>query len=407
MNLPVPANASPDLQLLQQMQGLLAERDQKIASLEHQLNWFKQQLFGEKSEKRLIDNPDQLALGEILKDKPAEQDIPTETITYLIEKYRYHAPLYRQHQKLESSGITLSRGTLTHLEQRAGQLLKPIADEVLKSCLESEVLALDETPGKAGRKSKGKMQKGYFWCFYGDQDEMAFTFSTSRSSQVVEPLLQDFDGVLLTDGYKGYEKLCAKHPKITHAQCWSHSRRYFIKSEKAEPEAAKEALDCIGTLYKVEDNIRQLELEDQEIQDYRQQHAKPLVDKFFDWNREQLRRLDLVPSNPLSKALGYVDKREKELRLYLDNPAVAIDTNHLERGLRCIPMGRKNWMFCWTEEGADNVAVFQTLIMSCRLAGIDPYKYFVDILQRISLHPSRDIRELIPRLWKEKFGPIR
>ena len=94
------------------------------------------------------------------------------------------------------------------------------------------------------------MQKGYFWCFYGDQDEIAFTFSTSRSSQVVEPLLQDFDGVLLTDGYKGYEKLCAKRPNITHAQCWSHSRRYFIKSQNAEPEAAKEALDCIGALYK-------------------------------------------------------------------------------------------------------------------------------------------------------------
>ena len=129
-----------------------------------------------------------------------------------------------------------------------------------------------------------------------------------------------------------------------------------------------------------------------------------MVDQFFNWHEEQLRRLDLVKSNPLSKALGYVHKREKELRVYLNDPSVAIDTNHLERGLRCIPMGRKNWMFCWTEEGADNVAVFQTLIMSCRLAGVDPYKYLVDILQRISLHPARNIRELIPRIWKEKFG---
>lgn len=109
----------------------------------------------------------------------------------LVEKYRFHAPLYRQHQKLESSGITISRGTLTHLEQRAGQLLKPIADEVLNSCLESETLALDETPGKAGRKSKGKIQKGYFWCFYGDRDEMAFTFSTTRSVNAVEPYLKN------------------------------------------------------------------------------------------------------------------------------------------------------------------------------------------------------------------------
>ena len=506
MNLPEPANASPDLHLLQQMQVLLANRDQEIASLKHQLNWFKQQLFGEKSEKRLIDNPDQLALGEILKGEVPEQEVPTETITYerrkknrsedcvtnqglrftddvpvelihlaaaemqgegaeqyevidykytyrlaqrpasyvilkyqrdvvrhkpsqtlttvaapsglfdrsfadvsflagmLVDKFRYHSPLYRQHQKLESSGITISRGTLTHLEQRAGQLLQSIASEVLNSCLESKTLALDETPGKAGRKSKGKMQKGYFWCFYGDQDEMAFTFSASRSSDVVEPHLKDFKGVLLTDGYLGYEKLCAKYPQITHAQCWTHSRRYFIKSQDAEPEAAKEALDCIGALYKVEDEIRKAELQHEEKREYRQQHAKPLVDQFFNWHQEQLQRLDLVNSNPLSKALGYVNKREQELRVYLDDPSVDIDTNHLERGLRCIPMGRKNWLFCWTEEGADNVAVFQTLIVSCRLAGIDPYKYFVDVLQRISLHPARNIRELIPRIWKEKFG---
>ena len=228
----------------------------------------------------------------------------------LVEKYRYHLPLYRQHQRLEASGVTVSRGTLTNLEQRAGQLLQPVAHEVLDS--------------------------------------------------------------------------------------W-------------EPEATKEALKQIGALYKVEDDIRRQGLEGNTLRDYRQQKAKPLVDQFFEWNREQLQRLDLVPGNPLSKALGYVHKREKELQVYLNDPTVAIDTHHLERGLRCIPMGRKNWMFCWTKEGADrclstNVAVFQTLITSCLLAGIDPCKYLVDVLQRISLHPARDIRELIPRLWKEKFG---
>ena len=96
---------------------------------------------------------------------------------------------------------------------------------------------------------------------------------------------------------------------------------------------------------------------------------------FFTWNKEQLRRLDLVPSNPLSKALGYVEKREAELRVYLDDTSVDIDTNHLERALRCIPMGMKNSMFSWTLEGTDNVAVFQSLVVSCCLAGIDPNKY--------------------------------
>ena len=114
----------------------------------------------------------------------------------LVEKYRYHLPLYRQHQRLEASGITVSRGTLTNLEQRAGDLLKPVANEVLDSCLESQTLALDETPTKAGLKSKGKMKKGYFWCFYGDRVEMAFLYSSSRSCDVVEPYLKEFEGVL-------------------------------------------------------------------------------------------------------------------------------------------------------------------------------------------------------------------
>ena len=92
----------------------------------------------------------------------------------LVDKYLYHLPLYRQHQRLEASGITISRGTLTNLEQRAAQLLQPVAREVLNSCLESETLALDETLGKTGRKSEGKMQTDYFWSFYGDRDEVAF-----------------------------------------------------------------------------------------------------------------------------------------------------------------------------------------------------------------------------------------
>nr|WP_257285678.1 IS66 family transposase [Endozoicomonas sp. SESOKO1] len=108
--------------------------------------------------------------------------------------------------------------------------------------------------------------------------------------------------------------LVEKYPKITHAECWTHSRRYFVKSEKAEPEATKEALKQIGALYKVEDDIRRQGLEGDTLRDYRQQKAKPLVDQFFEWNREQRRRLDLVPGNPLSKALGYVHKREKSFR---------------------------------------------------------------------------------------------
>ena len=126
-------------------------------------------------------------------------------------------------------------------------------------------------------------------------------------------------------------------------------------------------------------------------------HPKPVVDAFFDWAEAQLQRAALLPSSPLTKALSYALERRAGLRLYLDDPAVPIDTNHLERALRPIPMGRKNWLFCCSEVGAEAVATLQSLIVTCRLHDIDPYDYPVDVLQRIDRHPASQVRLLTPR----------
>jgi transposase len=84
-------------------------------------------------------------------------------------------------------------------------------------------------------------------------------------------------------------------------------------------------------------------------------------------------------------------------------------TNHLERSLRGIALGRRNWLHCWTEVGARHVGIVQSLIITCRLHGIDPYTYFVDVLQRVGRHPAARVAELTPRLWKQHFAanPLR
>jgi hypothetical protein len=119
--------------------------------------------------------------------------------------------------------------------------------------------------------------------------------------------------------------------------------------------------------------------------------------------------MDLVNSAPLAKALRYAGNHEAQLRVYLSDPDVAIDTNHLERALRVIPMGRKNWLFCWSEVGAEQVGIIQSLLSTCRLHQVDPYAYLVDVLQRIALHPARDVEQLTPRCWKTLYAsnPLR
>jgi transposase len=496
-----------------------ARYEARIAELQHQLDWFKRQLFGEKSERRhLAPPPEQLSLGDVLAPAPASEparrtvaahqrrvaakptedgeagrlffdearvpveviavpnpeiaDLPAdayevigEKVTHrlaqrpgsyvilkyvrplikrrdtqtlhcppapvavleggradvsflaglIIEKFLYHLPLYRQHQRLLAAGIAVSRQWLTQQVLAVALLLSPIVEAQLTAIRACRVKAMDETPIKAGRKGKGKLKNGYFWPIWGNTDEgggdIVFLYRPSRAAIHVREGLGEkvgADTVLLSDGYAAYARY-AEHTGITQAQCWSHTRRTFERAKDIEPAAVAEALAHIGELYACEATIRAHKLTGAAKRDYRLTHAKPVVDAFFDWAQAQLEHAALLPSNPLSKALHYALERQDGLRVYLCDPDVPIDTNHLERALRPIPLGRKNWLFCWSEVGAEAVATLQSLIVTCRLHDIDPYDYLVDVLQRIDQHPAAQVHLLIPRLWKQHFAanPLR
>lgn len=266
------------------------------------------------------------------------------------------------------------------------------------------------------------MQKAWYWPIYGEQDEIAFTFSTSRGSDHIKKSLKGFEGTLLSDGYAGYDRYAKQinrhqcDPIIIQAQCWAHTRRYFVKAEDAESEAVAEALEQIGLLYQYEKEIRKLKEQEEKrkqkdpdalrekILKIRSEKSNPVVESFFEWCYQQCQRTDLINSNPLSKALTYTANHQQQLKTYLSDPDVPIDTNHLERALRVIPMGRKNWLFNWTEVGAEYVGVIQSLLTTCRLHNINPYTYLTDVLQRVGEHPASRVEELTPRLWKEKFA---
>ena len=329
----------------------------------------------------------------------------------VLDKFRWHLPLYRQHQRLVDAGFNLSRPWLTQLVQQAAQLLEPIYEAQLDSIRASRVITMDETPIKAGQAGGGKMKATYFWPVYGDRDEVCFPhFESRRHEHVVHALgLRRAPGtVLLSDGYEAYASY-AKKTGIKNAQCWAHSRRAFFESQDAEPADAAEALRQIGVLYEIEEAIRDKRLSGEAKRLHRLTHSKPCVEKFFAWVDAQFERQGLLPSNPLTKALAYVHEHRTGLEIFLEDSDVPIDTNHVERALRPIPMGKKNWLFCWTEVGARHAGIVQSLIATCRLHGIDPYTYLVDVLQRVGQHPASRVAELTPRLWKQHFAaaPLR
>jgi transposase len=329
----------------------------------------------------------------------------------MVDKFQWHLPLYRQHQRLTEAGFKLSRPWLTQLVSQGAQLLEPIYDAQLDSIRRSRVKAVDETPIKAGRAGPGKMKAGYFWPVYGEHDEVCFAFFESRQHACVKELLGEEPpqgSVLLSDGYAAYSRY-AEATGVTHAQCWAHTRRGFFEALGAEPQAADKALKMIGLVYEVEAAIGENSLSGERKRLHRLEHAKPLVEQFFAWVDEQLASQGLLPSNKLTQALAYARERKAQLMVFLGDEQVPMDTNHLERALRPIPLGRKNWLFCWTEVGAKHAGIVQSLITTCRLHGIEPYTYFVDVLQRVGQHPANRVTELTPRLWKQHFAeqPLR
>lgn len=327
----------------------------------------------------------------------------------MVDKLQYHLPLYRLHQKLEQNGIIVSRGGLSQAFHRACALLEAIFQALLRSVLQSKILAMDETPVKAGRKKPGKMKQGYYWPMYGDQDEVVFVFAESRAAKHLLGRMGDFSGVLISDGYAAYERYAHTYAAIIPAQCWVHTRRQFIEAETAELHLCQIACEYIRQLYRHEDDIKVQNLQGEVKQQYRVEHSKPVVEQFFAWLKEEQLRQAFTPNNPFLKAAAYALKREHALRVFLIYPDVPLDTNHLERALRVIPMGRKNWLFNWTEIGAHYVGIVQSLITTCKLHDINPYEYLVDVLLRMDQHPMSKIDELIPRNWKPLFAshPLR
>jgi len=320
-----------------------------------------------------------------------------------VDKYQFHLPIYRQHQTIKNSDIFLDRGHLIRVLHRVAELLEPIYEALFSSVLSSKILTADETPTPAGRnKKKGKMDKGYFWAFFGDQKEIYYLFSPSRSRAVLDDTLASFQGHLVCDGYSAYESFVNETEGTELVQCWSHTRREFIKAEKRDEERVKWVLRQIQLMYDIEEKVRGKP--SNKILKARERETEPLVTELFNFLKKTIAEETFVPSDPFLKAANYALNREEPLKAFLENPDLPLDTNHLERELRPQAVGRKNWMFHVTKEGARHAAIFYSLIRSCILVGVNPTVYLTDVLQRIATLPASKTELLTPRLWKEHFA---
>jgi transposase len=337
-----------------------------------------------------------------------EGGLPTERLVaqVLVAKYADHLPLYRQAQGLDRQGIKIDRSTLAFWVGYAAAELKPIWALMRQELLTSSRLFVDETRAPVLDPGRGRTKSGYFWaiarddrrCGGSDPPAVVYTYAPGRGADHAITLLEDFSGILQTDGYAAYKKLAERRQDIVLALCWSHARRKFFELAKGgSAPIATEALARIGQLYAIESDIAGQDPAQRLA--VRREKAAPLVKDLKTWLEAMLHKLP--GRSPMAEAIRYSLSRWTGLTWFLEDGRIELDTNPVERAMRPIALNRKNALFAGSDEGAEHWAILASLIECCKLSGVNPNAYLTDVLTRlVGGHLQSRLSELTPWAWK-------
>lgn len=368
------------------------------------------------------DHQDEFMRGKRPKDLLRGSIVtPSLMASILNVKYVNSSALHRIEQEFERNGVNISRQTMSNwIVNCSNKYFSPFVERMKHELLKLPVTQSDETPTQVIRESEHPNSKCYMWVhrsgeLYKERPIVVYEYHKGRDHSIPLAFYKDYKGVLVTDGLKQYHLLEDKLPDIINANCWAHARRDFsdaVKAmEKKNPEAVKQsiayqALQKIGKFYTMDTELKDLS-PDARLK-VRQQEIKPLVEDFFAWVKEQLATTGVPPKSKTADGLKYCINQEKYLKVFLDNADVPIDNSASERSIRTFCLGKKNWMFHNTANGANASAMIYSISETAKLNELRPYYYFKYILTEIPKHCDEkgnidpaDLDYLMP--WSESL----
>lgn len=348
--------------------------------------------------------------GSVVKIAPVPKQIIAKSIAtagllayILTSKFCDALPFYRQERQFERIGAEISRSNMCNWAMKAATACGPVLSILQQEIRSGPLINIDETtvqvlhePGRAAST------KSYMWVCRGGTPHrpgLIYHYAPSRSAEIAKTLLDGYSGVVQTDGYVGYNFL--DHVDgIHHAACLAHARRKFTDAQKArgknpKPGSIDVALSYIRKIYAVESEAKRKGLSEAQLLRLRQEKAKPIFDDFFKWL--SIKSLQVVPKSLLGKAVNYTLNQWKRLLVYLDHPVMTPDNNPAENAIRPFVIGRKNWLFSGTPEGAKASADLYSLIETAKANKLEPYKYLRYLFEKIPFAESgEDFKALLP-----------
>ena len=312
----------------------------------------------------------------------------------LINKYVDHLPLYRQRQIFKRSEIEIAPSTIDSWVSQLGSLLEPLYDAMVGVIKNGSYLQADETPTRVlDRLKKGTTHQGYYWVYHDPLKRMVvFDYQKGRSKDAPRKILDDFEGYLQTDGYASYNQYKSKETVI-HLACWAHARRYFDKALKQDRFRAEYAMEKIQQLYTLEREIVNLTAD--EKKKVRIDKSLPIINEMGKWISQENKKV--LPSSLIGKAFTYSVNLWDSLQSYLYDGNLIIDNNLIENSIRPNALGRKNYLFAGSHEGAQRSAMFYSFFGTCKMHGVNPQKWMNKVLEVIADHKANKLYELFPQ----------
>lgn len=319
----------------------------------------------------------------------------------LVSKFCDAIPFYRQEKLFARIGVELSRATFCNWAILAHKGCNRLLELMMDDIISSPIVGMDETTVQVMNEVNRKnTTKSYMWVSRGgtaDKPVILFRYNPTRGEDFANSEFKNYEGIIQTDGYAGYNTL-GKKEKITHAGCWAHVRRKFVEassSAKDDNSFAHSMISMIKKLYEVESEIREKKYRDEKILELRKKESRPIVDKIGELLEKH--RHSIAPKGLTGKAIAYTIDLWPKLSVYLDNPLVPIDNNPVENAIRPFVVGRKNWLFSGSPEGARASAALYSIIETAKANGIEPYWYLRYLFEKLPSCKSDDeIRLIMP-----------
>jgi transposase len=305
------------------------------------------------------------------------------------QKIQFHLPLYRQSKQFRQMGLDFIRKT--NIESWYGAAvctLIPLYHLLIEDVMKQVYLQVDESSIKVLTKNKpGSAHRGQMWVAHAPIPKaVLYHYDPNRSEKAGANFLANFQGEYIqSDGYVVYENIARKN-NLELIFCQAHSRRKFYQAKEAKShvDLCNYYIEKIQQLYAIERRAREEGLNHEKRLELRKRESVPILEQLKKWLTKHKDNLDILPTDRLYKAINYTYKRWNGLSKYCEDGRLEIDNNLVENTIRPLALGRKNYLFAGSDQGAINLAICYSLVNTCLKNNIHPEKYLTWVLKKIA-----------------------